>query len=66
MNTDRGRTRTDRFGSGSGNRRNAWRTRPAPPYRPTASGALTGAWALLAGNASQDRYPRTRAARHHR
>jgi hypothetical protein len=67
MNTDRGHMKTHQYGSGSGNRRDAWRTRRSPtPYRAAASRPMPTASTLLAGNASQQRYPRTRTgSRHH-
>jgi hypothetical protein len=57
MNTDRGHLKADQFGPGSGNRRDAWRPHPTST-RWAASTALSTAWALMAGNASPERYPR--------
>jgi hypothetical protein len=67
MNADRAHARTDRYGSGSDNRRDAWRTRPSPmPYPGAVSRALATAWGLLAGNASRERYRRAWAGGRHR
>jgi len=67
MNTASGHARTDRYGPGSGNRRDAWRTRPSPaPYRGSVSRALSTALALLAGNASPERYRRAWTGGRHR
>jgi hypothetical protein len=67
LNTGRGHARTDRYGPGSGNRRDAWRSRPWPaPYRGTVSKALATAWALLARNGGRERYRRAWVGGRHR